>query len=115
MSGRVWPLVLMAMLALAPVWAQRAGLDPAGLDPANVARASAGDAASEVRVGEAYAAGRGGVTRDLQQAAEWYMRAAEKGDVAGELHLAALYRDGGKGFPRQTERVNEFETGGVRV
>jgi TPR repeat protein len=102
MSGRVWRLALMTMLALAPAWAQTAGIDPA-----LVARASAGNAAAQVRVGECYAAGQG-VERDLRQAAEWYRRAAEKGDVAGELHLAALYRDGGKGFPRDMDQAAEW-------
>jgi TPR repeat protein len=50
-------------------------------------------------VGESYAAGVGGA-RDLKQAAAWYGKAAEQGNLAGELHLAALYRDGGKGFVR---------------
>jgi len=52
-----------------------------------------------VAMGESYAAAAG-VTRDLKLAAEWYRKAADKGDVSGELHLAALYRDGGKGFAR---------------
>ena len=36
----------------------------------------------------------------MKQAAIWFQKVAEQGDVSGELHLAALYRDGGKGFPR---------------
>jgi hypothetical protein len=92
----------MAMLALTPLWAQTSGIDPA-----LVARASAGNAAAQVRVGECYAAGQG-VARDLQQAAEWYRRAADKGDMAAEVHLAALYRDGGKGFPRQMDQAAEW-------
>jgi TPR repeat protein len=87
-------LTMMLATALLPVSAQTAGIDAALL-----ARANAGDAAAQVLVGESYAAGKG-VERDLKQAAEWYRKAAEKGDVAGELHLAALYRDGGKGFAR---------------
>jgi TPR repeat protein len=72
----------------------------AGIDAALLAKANGGDAASQVLVGESYAAGKG-VTRDYNQAAAWYRKAAEKGNVSGELHLAALYRDGGgKGFPR---------------
>jgi TPR repeat protein len=51
-------------------------------------------------MGESYAAGKG-VARDLKQAAGWYRKAASKGDIGGEVHLAALYRDGGKGFPRE--------------
>ncbi|MGB6722133.1 MAG: tetratricopeptide repeat protein, partial [Terracidiphilus sp.] len=45
--------------------------------------------------GESCAAGH-----DYGQAAAWYRKAAEQNSVAGEIHLAALYRDGGKGFAR---------------
>jgi len=79
----------------------------AGIDPALLAKASGGDAASQVLVGEIYAAGKG-VAQDLKQAAEWYRRAADKGDVSGELHMAALYRDGGKGFPRDMAQAAEW-------
>lgn len=79
--------------------AQMAGGQQAGIDAALLAKANAGDAAAQVVVGESYAAGAG-VARDYKIAAEWYKKAAEKGDLAGELHLAALYRDGGKGFER---------------
>ncbi|MGA2035768.1 MAG: tetratricopeptide repeat protein, partial [Thermoguttaceae bacterium] len=73
---------------------------PSGIDPTLLARANGGDAAAQVAVGEDYAAGQG-VARDYKLAAEWYRRAADKGDIAEEMHLAALYRDGGgKYFPR---------------
>jgi len=75
-----------------------------GIDPALLSKASAGDAPSQVLVGESYASGKG-VAQDLKQAAEWYRKAAEKGDVAGQMHLAALYRDGGKGFLRNMEQA----------
>jgi TPR repeat protein len=92
-------MVLAAALAAAG-GAQTTGAgQTAGIDAALLVKANAGDAAAEVRVGESYAAGQG-VARNLEQAAEWYGKAAEKGDLAGELHLAALYRDGGKGFVR---------------
>jgi TPR repeat protein len=80
--------------ALASALAQSAAIDPAVL-----AKANAGDAFAQVLVGESYAAGKG-VALDLKLAAEWYRKAADRGDVSGEMHLAALYRDGGKGFPR---------------
>ena len=72
-----------------------------------LAKANAGDAASQVLVGESYAAGSG-VTRDLKLAAEWYRKAADKGDIDGEIHLAALYRDGGKNFPRDMAQAAEW-------
>ena len=70
-----------------------------GIDAALLARATGGEAAAQVLVGESYSAGKG-VAPDLKQAAEWYRKAAEKGSVSGQMHLAALYRDGGKAFPR---------------
>ena len=79
--------------------AQDAGAQQTGIDTALLARANTGDAASQVAAGESYEAGKG-VPRDLKQAAEWYQKAAGKGDIGGEMHMAALYRDGGKDFPR---------------
>jgi hypothetical protein len=79
----------------------------AGIDPALLTKANSGDVAAEVQVGESYAAGKD-VERDLTQAAEWYRKAAAQGDVAGELHLAALYRDGGKGFGRDMAQAAEW-------
>lgn len=95
-------LIAISGLLSAVAFAQTAGIDAALL-----AKANGGDAASQVLVGESYAEGKG-VTRDLQQAAVWYRKAAEKGDVAGEVHLATLYRDGGKGFPRDAAQAVEW-------
>lgn len=93
-------MVALAMGASAQmVHGQTANPQQAGIDLALLAKANAGDAAAQVAVGESYAAGRG-VAQDCKAAAEWYQKAADKGDVAGQLHLAALYRDGGKGFAR---------------
>jgi TPR repeat protein len=93
----LWMMALAS--ALLPAFTQTAGAQSSGIDAALLASANAGDAAAQVLVGESYAAGKG-VERDLKQAAEWYRKAAEKGNVAGQVHLAALYRDGGKGFAR---------------
>jgi uncharacterized protein len=79
--------------------AQDAAKQQVGIDPALLAKANAGDAAAQVAVGESYAAGKG-VAQDYKAAAAWYQKAADKGDLGGEIHLASLYRDGGKGFPR---------------
>ena len=56
-------------------------------------KAKAGDPASQVAVGQEYAAGVM-VEQDLKRAAHWYRKAAEQGNVAGEVHLAEFYRDG---------------------
>jgi TPR repeat protein len=93
----LWKQIVLTMIlgpALLPTLAQTEGIDAALL-----AKANSGDAAARVLVGESYAAGKG-VEQNLQQASEWYRKAAEQGDVGGEMHLAALYRDGGKGFSR---------------
>jgi len=70
-------------------------------------QANSGDAAAQVAVGESYAAGTG-VPRDYKLAAEWYQKAADKGNIAGQLHLAVLYRDGGNGFERDMTRAAEW-------
>ncbi len=85
--------------------AQPPGQSPA-IDAALLAKANTGDAAAQVQVGENFA--RAGAAEhyldvaadDYKQAEAWYRKAADQNNLAGELHLAALYRDGGKGFPR---------------
>jgi TPR repeat protein len=80
-------------------------------DPSIRAKANAGEAAAQVQVGEQYAADAAALRNITQageackSAAEWYRKAAEQGFIPGELHLAALYRDGGKGFPRNMEQA----------
>jgi TPR repeat protein len=90
---------LAAACALIPAVAQTASTQSPGIEAALLARANAGDAAAQVQVGETYAAGKD-VAQDYAQAAAWYRKAAEKGDICGQIHLAVLYRDGGKHFPR---------------
>jgi hypothetical protein len=87
--------------------AQQTGLQNAGIDATLLVQANGGDAAAQVAVGESYQVGKG-VPKDLQQAAAWYQKAADKKDIAGELHLAALYRDGGKGFARDMAQAAEW-------
>ena len=97
----------MLIWACAPALAvaQAAGQSPS-IDAALLAKANNGDAAAEVQVGEQYAQAaaaahdREQIAEDLKQAAVWYRKAADQNSIAGELHLAALFRDGGEGFPR---------------
>jgi hypothetical protein len=83
-----------------------AGAQTVGIDPALLAKANGGDAAAQVQAGESCAAQAAGLHNIAQageaykQAEAWYLKAAKQGDLSAELHLAALYRDGGKGFPR---------------
>jgi hypothetical protein len=88
-------------------FAQLAAGQTVGIDPALLVKANSGDAAAQVTVGESYAAGTG-VARDYKVAAEGYRKAAAKGDIAGELHLAVLYRDGGTDFVRDMTQAAEW-------
>ena len=65
----------------------------AGIDAGLLAKATAGDQAAQVSVGDKFAAGVE-VPQDLKQAVEWYRKAADQGSAAGELDLADAYRDG---------------------
>jgi hypothetical protein len=76
------------------------------VDPALLAKASGGDPAAEIALGEIYAAGLD-VPQDWKQAAEWYRKAAEQGSAAGEIHLADLYRDG-RGVTRDKTQAAEW-------
>lgn len=76
-------------------------------DPALLAKANGGDAAAQVKLGEQYEQAaysshdRDEIAEDWKQAAAWYKKAADQNNIAGELHMASLYRDGGgKYFPR---------------
>ena len=98
-------LAVMLIGALALAVTRAAGQSPS-IDVALLARANTGDAVAEVQVGEQYAQAAAAehhkalIAEDLKQAAAWFRKAAGQNSIAGELHLAALYRDGGEGFPR---------------
>ncbi len=103
----------VAAQAESPSAAESANPAPTGtnIDAALLAKANAGDPAAEVQVGEHYAhaatseQSQSRIAEDYQQAAAWYRKAADQKSVDGELHLAALYRDGGNGFPRDMEQA----------
>ncbi len=106
---------LIFACAFAPLAARSQDAAPlaaaVNIDAALLAKATAGDPAAEVKVGERYA--HAGATehyltvaaQDYQQAAAWYLKAADQKSIDGELHLAALYRDGGNGFERDMEQA----------
>ncbi len=103
---------LIAACALAPLGATaQTASASVNVDSALLAKANAGDPAAQVQVGEQYAHAaatehyRTVATQDYQQAAAWYLKAANQKFIDGELHLAALYRDGGNGFPRDMEQA----------
>jgi TPR repeat protein len=84
-----------------------AGAQTQSLDPDMLAKANGGNAAAQIAVGESYAAGTG-VVRDCKVAGEWFAKAAQNGNVAGELRLAAFYRDGAKGCPRDMAQAAQW-------
>jgi len=97
-----WKHLLLAAIftcALANAVAQTANVDAALL-----AKANAGDAAAQVLVGESYAVGGGQartsrqLNEDCKQAAEWYRKAAEQGNVLAQATLGLLYSMG-QGVP----------------
>lgn len=89
-----------------------AGAQTAAIDPAMQAKADAGDAASQVAMGEHYARAAAAdldkvqMAGDYQQELAWYRKAADQNYIPGEMHLAVLYRDGGgKTIPRDIEQA----------
>lgn len=101
----------MLLFALFPIVAQTTA--PAvSIDPVLLAKAKAGDPAAQVAVGEQYAQAAANVhdkaqiAADYQQEFVWYSKASEHKYIPGEMHLAALYRDGaGNAVPRDMERA----------
>lgn len=85
-------LTLLAW-SLIPCLGQAPATQGVTVDPGLLAKANAGDAASQVQVADAYAAGNG-AKPDYKQAAIWYRKAADQGNTAAGVHLADLYRDG---------------------
>jgi len=110
-----FPFTLIFACAFAPLAARSQDASPpappVSIDAGLLAKATSGDPAAQVQVGEQYA--HAGATehyksvaaQDYQQAAAWYLKAANQKSVDGELHLAALYRDGGNGFDRDMEQA----------
>jgi TPR repeat protein len=97
---RIAILLLLLAATFIPAVAQAPATQPSPVDPALLGKANAGDAAAQVQVADAYAAGKGvpreprQLAADYKQAAEWYRKAADQGNIVAQIHLADLYRDG---------------------
>jgi len=102
-----WAATLLVACWLLPAFGQTPASSAGTVDSGLLTKANAGDVAAQVAVGDCYAEGKG-VVRDYKLAAEWYAKAAEKSDVAAEMHLAALYRDGSKNFPRDMTQAAQW-------
>ncbi|MFZ0396139.1 MAG: tetratricopeptide repeat protein [Terracidiphilus sp.] len=96
------PFVLVQARAQAP-----------SIDPALLARANGGDPAAQVAVGEKYAQAAGAsqdpddVAEDRKQAFAWYDKAAEKGDIGGQIHVAEAFSYG-QGVARDMTKAAEW-------
>jgi len=83
------------------------------IDPGLLAKASGGDPAAEVSVGERYAKAAGAtadpevVTDNWSKAAEWYAKAAEQSHIPAEIHLADCYSYG-RGVARDKVKAAEW-------
>jgi len=64
---------------------------PAGIDPAILAKANAGDAASQYQVALAFQQGDV-VPRDFVQAAAWFQKSATQGYIQAQYRLGLLYQ-----------------------
>jgi hypothetical protein len=93
-------VLAFSLLALVPALAQVPGPQTTAVDPALLAKAGTGDAAAELKAGDAYAAGSGAtrspreLAADYAQAAVWYRKAADQANIAAEMRLADLYFNG---------------------
>jgi TPR repeat protein len=70
---------------------------PAGRPPLKE-RAAAGDPDAQFSLGKNYEAGRSGLKQDYAEAANWYRKSAEQGNVYAQASLGILYHSG-KGLP----------------
>ena len=108
---RSYPMQIALTMTIASALLSATAQTPA-IDPDILAKANAGDAAAQVQLGDNSRAAGDAVPHNpllsaeyYKQAIAWYRKAAEQGSVAGQMHLAALYRDGGKGFARDMEQA----------
>jgi TPR repeat protein len=97
-------LALLVASALTPAFTQTPHIQYPGSDAALLAQANAGDAASQIRVGDSYKEGNV-VEKDYAQSAAWYRKAGDQGHTDAMIRMAGLYRDGAEGFPRDMEQA----------
>jgi hypothetical protein len=95
--------VLILLLASA-IYAQ----PPAGRPPLRE-RAAAGDPEAQFTLGKNYEAGRSGLKQDYVEAAAWYRKSAEQGNVYAQASLGILYHSG-KGLPHDDVQAEMWFT-----
>jgi hypothetical protein len=97
---RILVSFLFAVLAIAQ--------PPAGRPPLRE-RAAAGDAEAQYTLGKNYEAGRSGLEKDYAEAATWYRKSAEQGNVYAQASLGILYHSG-KGLPHDDVQAEVWFT-----
>jgi uncharacterized protein len=81
---------------------------PAGRPPLKE-RAAAGDAEAQFTLGKNYEAGRSGLKKDYAEAASWYRKSAEQGNIYAQASLGILYHSG-KGLPHDDVQAEMWFT-----
>src|SRR5580692_10959976 len=81
---------------------------PAGRPPLRD-RAAAGDPEAQFNLGKNYEAGRSGLKKDYAEAANWYRKSAEQGNVYAQASLGILYHSG-KGLPHDDVQAEMWFT-----
>jgi TPR repeat protein len=81
---------------------------PAGRPPLRE-RAAAGDPEAQFTLGKNYEAGRGGLKKDYAEAASWYRKSADQGNVYAQASLGILYH-AGKGLPHDDVQAEMWFT-----
>jgi TPR repeat protein len=81
---------------------------PAGRPPLRE-RAAAGDPEAQFTLGKNYEAGRGGLKKDYAEAASWYRKSADQGNVYAQASLGILYHSG-KGLPHDDVQAEMWFT-----
>ena len=64
-----------------------------------------GDAAAMLKQAKNYEQGTGSYSRNIEQAQEWYEKAAEAGSIEAQEYLAEVLYKGTKGFTRHQEKA----------
>jgi TPR repeat protein len=102
---RLWAVLALLLCVFAP-WAQSTSAATAqnkGIDPAFLAKAEAGDAESQYKLGNKYYSGHG-VRRDYSKAEFWFRKAAEQGNPDSQFMLGGLYHFG-QGVPQDSDQA----------
>jgi TPR repeat protein len=81
---------------------------PAGRPPLRE-RAAAGDPEAQFTLGKNYEAGRSGLKKDYAEAANWYRKSAEQGNIYAQASLGILYH-AGKGLPHDDVQAEMWFT-----